>query len=194
MESKNIIISGVGGQGIILASELLALVAMEEGYDVKKSEVHGMSQRGGSVVSHIRIGEKIYSPLIEEGTADAILAFEKAEALRWIHYLHPEHGVVIANDLEIVPTVVAIGLDTYPENIDETIASIASQSFIVDGLKYAREAGNERTVNVVLLGVLSSFLPFSEETWLSVIEKRVPRAIEENKKAFKLGRAISTGK
>ncbi len=192
MESKNIIISGVGGQGIILASELLALVAMEEGYDVKKSEVHGMSQRGGSVVSHVRIGDKVYSPLIEEGTADAILAFEKAEALRWIHYLHPESGVVIVNDLEIVPTMVAIGLDTYPEDVEGTISSIASKYHIVDGLKYAREAGNERTVNVVLLGVLSTYLPFSEETWLSVIERRVPRAIEENKKAFLLGRGISS--
>ena len=189
MESKNLIICGVGGQGILLASELVALVAMEEGYDVKKSEVHGMAQRGGSVVSHVRIGDKVFSPLIEEGTADVILAFEKAEALRWVHYLNPKEGVLIVNDLEIVPPFVSIGLDEYPKDIEKTLKSIAKEAYFVDGIGLARQAGNERTANVALLGVLSNYMPFNEETWIEVIKRRVPpKTIEANLKAFSLGR------
>jgi len=189
MESKNLIICGVGGQGILLASELVALVAMEEGYDVKKSEVHGMAQRGGSVVSHVRIGHKVFSPLIEEGTADVILAFEKAEALRWVHYLNPKKGVLIVNDLEIVPPFVSIGLDEYPKDIEKTLKSIAKEAYFVDGIGLARQAGNERTANVALLGVLSNYMPFNEETWIEVIKRRVPpKTIEANLKAFSLGR------
>ncbi len=189
MESKNLIICGVGGQGILLASELVALVAMEEGYDVKKSEVHGMAQRGGSVVSHVRIGDKVFSPLIEEGTADVILAFEKAEALRWVHYLNPKKGVLIVNDLEIVPPFVSIGLDEYPKDIEKTLKSIAKEAYFVDGIGLARQAGNERTANVALLGVLSNYMPFNEETWIEVIKRRVPpKTIEANLKAFSLGR------
>jgi len=189
MEARNIIISGVGGQGIITASEILSEVALFNGFDVKKSEVHGMSQRGGSVVSHVRFGEKVYSPLIEKGTCDVILAFEKAEALRWLHYLKPEEGIVIVNDLEIIPNIVSLGLDTYPENIEDTLKKVASKVFVMDGIGIAKEAGDPRTANTALLGALSNYLPFSEESWIEVIKRRVkPNTIEANLKAFRMGR------
>jgi len=189
METRNIIISGVGGQGIITASEILSEVALFNGFDVKKSEVHGMSQRGGSVVSHVRFGEKVYSPLIEKGTCDVILAFEKAEALRWVHYLKPGKGIVIVNDLEIIPNMVSLGLDTYPENIEDTLKRVASKVFVMDGIEIAKEAGDPRTANTALLGALSNYLPFSEEGWIEVIKRRVkPNTIEANLKAFKMGR------
>ncbi len=189
METRNIIISGVGGQGIITASEILSEVALFNGFDVKKSEVHGMSQRGGSVVSHVRFGEKVYSPLIEKGTCDVILAFEKAEALRWVHYLKPGGGIVIVNDLEIIPNMVSLGLDTYPENIEDTLKRVASKVFVMDGIEIAKEAGDPRTANTALLGALSNYLPFSEESWIEVIKRRVkPNTIEANLKAFKMGR------
>ncbi len=189
METRNIIISGVGGQGIITASEILSEVALFNGFDVKKSEVHGMSQRGGSVVSHVRFGEKVYSPLIEKGTCDVILAFEKAEALRWVHYLKPGKGIVIVNDLEIIPNMVSLGLDTYPENIEDTLKRVASKVFVMDGIEIAKEAGDPRTANTALLGALSNYLPFSEESWIEVIKRRVkPNTIEANLKAFKMGR------
>ena len=189
METRNIIISGVGGQGIITASEILSEVALFNGFDVKKSELHGMSQRGGSVVSHVRFGEKVYSPLIEKGTCDVILAFEKAEALRWVHYLKPGKGIVIVNDLEIIPNMVSLGLDTYPENIEDTLKRVASKVFVMDGIEIAKEAGDPRTANTALLGALSNYLPFSEESWIEVIKRRVkPNTIEANLKAFKMGR------
>ncbi len=183
----NVIVSGVGGQGIILASELLALAAMEAGYDVKKSEVHGMSQRGGDVVSHVRFSEKVYSPLIEQGTCDLILAFEKAEALRYLHYLKPEDGVVIMNDLKIIPLPVTAGQDTYPENIEATIKKYANL-VVVDAIGMANRLGNPRVANTIMLGVASKFFDIPESIWIKVITNRVPKkTIEINKKAFKLG-------
>ncbi len=187
----NVIISGVGGQGIILASELLALAAMEAGYDVKKSEVHGMSQRGGDVVSHVRFSDKVYSPLIEQGTCDLILAFEKAEALRYLHYLKPEDGVVVMNDLEIIPLPVTAGEDTYPENVEETIRKYANL-VVVNAIDRAKELGNPRVANTIMLGVASKFFDIPEDVWLRVISNRVPKkTIEVNRKAFQLGREIA---
>jgi len=168
-KTKNIIISGVGGQGILTASEILALCAMEENLDVKKSEVHGMSQRGGSVVSFVKFGEKVYSPLIEKGSGDVILAFEKAEALRWRGYLKKEGGVVIMNTLE----------------------KYGVKTIVVDAVKLSKEAGDPRTQNTVLLGVLSNFIDFSVDTWEKVIKYRVPpKTVEANLRAFELGRSI----
>ncbi len=191
MKTKNIIISGVGGQGIILASELLSLAAMEAGFDVKKSEVHGMSQRGGSVVSNVRFGEKVYSPLIEEGTADVILSFEKLETLRWIHFLNPQSGVCIVNDLEIIPVQVSQGKGEYPGDIMKRLEKKATRVYLIDGVKYALQAGNPRTANTVLLGALSNFLPIEPEIWEETIKKRVPpKTIEANLKAFWLGRDL----
>lgn len=190
-KTKNIIISGVGGQGILTASEILALCAMEEGLDVKKSEVHGMSQRGGSVVSFVKFGDRVYSPLIEKGSGDIILAFEKAEGLRWRGYLKKEGGIVIMNTLEIYPTSVSLGLDTYPENVEEEFKKYNVKTIVVDAVKLSKEAGDPRTQNTVLLGVLSNFIDFSEDTWVEVIKNRVPpKTIDANLKAFEIGRKV----
>jgi len=186
----NIIIAGVGGQGILTASEILSKVAMEAGLDAKKSEVHGMSQRGGSVVSHVRFGEKVYSPLVEKGACDIILSFEKSEALRWVHYLKKEGGKVIINDLEIIPTTVSLKLDTYPTNIEEQIRDKAkAEVILVPATDLARQAGDARTANTVLLGVISNFLPFEDKVWEKVISDNVKKeTIEVNLKAFYLGK------
>ncbi len=185
----NVIISGVGGQGILTASELLAKVAMEAGLDAKKSEVHGMSQRGGSVVSHVRLGPKVYSPLVEKGSCDVILSFEKAETLRWIHYLKPGAKVII-NDLEIIPVTVSLKLDSYPKDVEKIIRERAGADvFLVPATELAKEAGDARTANTVLLGSLSLLLPFEMRIWEKVISENVKKdTIEVNLKAFHLGR------
>jgi len=184
---RSVLICGVGGQGILLASDILAEVAMESGYDVKKSEVHGMAQRGGSVVSHVRYGETVYSPLIGMGGADVILSFEKLEALRSIGYLSSD-GLVILNDLEILPLPCASGLEEYPSGITEKLKQRTKKMVVVDGLKLAKAAGSARTVNVALLGSLARHLDLSRQRWLEVIERRVPeRTVEMNRAAFELG-------
>lgn len=185
----NVIIAGVGGQGILTASELLAKVAMEAGLDAKKSEVHGMSQRGGSVVSHVRLGPKVYSPLIEKGACDVILSFEKAEALRWIHYLKPNARVII-NDLEIIPTTVSLKLDSYPKDVEKIIREKANaEVYLVPATELAKQAGDARTANTVLLGALSRFLPFEVALWEKVISENVKKdTVEVNLRAFHLGR------
>ncbi len=190
MQVKSIVICGVGGQGILLASDILADVCLESGYDVKKSEVHGMSQRGGDVISTVRYGEKVYSPIIGENSADIILALEKLEALRNIPYLKSD-GKLIVNDYRWDPLPVASGLDSYPEEVLEVLKSNVRNIYIVDGAKIAKEAGNLRTMNVVLLGVLSLFLDFSKEIWIKVMEKRIPsKYLEMNLIAFEKGRNL----
>jgi len=180
----NVFIAGVGGQGILLASEILSAVALSRGLDVKKSEVHGMAQRGGSVVSHVRFGERVYSPVIAEREAELLVSFEKMEALRWIHYL-ADRGTVIVNDQEIVPS----GLEEYPEGLGDEIRSRVSDALFLDALALARDAGNARAVNTVMLGAFSNYLDFPEEDWKKAIEARVPKkTIEVNLKAFELGR------
>jgi len=181
-------ITGVGGQGILLASEVLSEVARASGVDVKKSEVHGMAQRGGSVVGHVKFGPMVSSPIISEREADVILAFEKLEALRYINFLKAD-GQVIVNDQEIAPAPVASGEMDYPDDVWERIEKSASKAVLIPGIKLAKEAGSIRTTNVVLLGALSRFLPFEEDLWLEAIKKRVPpRTIETNIKAFELGK------
>ncbi|MBN2542498.1 indolepyruvate oxidoreductase subunit beta [bacterium] len=185
--TKSIFITGVGGQGILLASELLTSVAMREGYDAKKSEVHGMAQRGGSVISAVKFGEKVYSPLIAQAEADVLLSFEKLEALRYIKYLAPG-GKVIVNTQEIFPGPVSAGLMDYPKDIEDKIKEYAEEAIFIDGLSIAKEVGNVRTVNVVLLGATSYFLPFKKETWKEMIEGNVPpKTIEVNLQAFDKG-------
>ena len=180
----NVFICGVGGQGILLASEILSETALAEGLDVKKSEVHGMAQRGGSVVSHVRFGEKVHSPVIAPGEADLLVSFEKMEAVRWIHSLAPE-GKVIVNDQEIVPS----GLETYPKDVDDELRERAPDALMLDALALAREAGHPRAVNVVMLGAFSRFLDFTVEEWQEPIRKRVPpKTVDINIKAFELGR------
>ncbi len=189
METKSVIIAGVGGQGIILASNLLSEVAMEAGYDVKKSEIHGMSQRGGDVTSTVRFGEKVYSPIVGLGGAEVILAFEELEAMRNLPFLK-KGGTIIVNEYRIDPLPVASGTMEYPENITEYLKQKV-KTIPVDAKKLAEKAGNMRTMNVALLGVLSKSLNISEDIWLKIIERRVPKkAIEANKIAFRLGKEV----
>lgn len=192
MKEFNIILCGVGGQGIILTSEILALTGMESGFDVKKSEVHGMSQRGGSVFSHIRIGEKIYSPLIEKGKCDFLVSLEKAETLRWVHYLKKSDPLIIVNDLEIIPPLVSLGLDQYPEKIEENLKNITKNFYLIPALKLAEEIGEPRSANILILGFLSKFLPFEERIWEEVIKKNLPQnLVMVNLEAFKKGRSLT---
>jgi len=188
MSTTNILICGVGGQGILLASEILSEAAMESGYDVKKSEVHGMAQRGGSVVSHIRYGEKIYSPLIRKGEADFIFSFERMETLRYLDYLKAD-GAIIVNDQKISPTVVNIKEAYYPEDVEELCRHRAKEVLFIPAIRIAEELGNIRTVNVIMLGALSRYLNLDESLWLKCIERRVPKKyLEVNIQAFKRGR------
>lgn len=188
---KSIQIAGVGGQGILVAADIIAIAAMESGYDVKKSEIHGMSQRGGSVLSAVRYGEKVYSPVITVDQADVLLAFEKLEALRQLHYLK-EGGLLVINDLEIDPLPVAAGNMNYPDNILEIILEKLHEKniHILDANKIAVEAGNLRTMNVALLGSISHKLPeITQEAWEVAIKQRVPaKAIDVNLKAFSMGK------
>ncbi|MCK4353212.1 indolepyruvate oxidoreductase subunit beta [candidate division WOR-3 bacterium] len=188
--TKSILICGVGGQGILLASDILALTALKSGFDVKKSEVHGMAQRGGAVTSAVRFGAKVYSPLISENEADIILAFEKLEALRTIKHLK-QGGIYIINNYELPPLCVSAGEIEYPTNIIPQLKKVAKEVILVDGLSLARQAGNPRTVNIVLLGALAQKLNFPKEKYFQVIEQRLPeKTWKVNKKAFLLGFSI----
>jgi indolepyruvate ferredoxin oxidoreductase beta subunit len=186
--TTNILLCGVGGQGTLLASNLLAECAMESGHDVKKSEIHGMAQRGGSVVSHVRFGEKIASPIIRKGECDILLAFEELEALRWSEYLRP-NGLVICNCQNILPMSVSAGNSVYPPQIIEKLGKLSIEVLAVDAIGKAKELGNQKCLNVVLLGVLARKLEaIQKETWEKMIEKRVPpKYLELNKKAFVSG-------
>jgi indolepyruvate ferredoxin oxidoreductase beta subunit len=184
----NVLIVGVGGQGVLLASEILTEVAKEMGLDAKKSEVHGMSQRGGVVTSHVRFGEKVLSPLIPSGEANVILAFELAEGLRWVHQLS-ESGNFIVNDHRLVPPITATGKFFYPEDAMDRIMARAPQARLIEATKIAKELGNPRLVNTILLGVMSQSIELDEEKWLEVIERMAPKGTGElNKKAFMAGR------
>lgn len=183
----NVIMVGVGGQGIILASEVLAEVAMNAGYDVRKSDVHGMAQRGGSVSSHVRFGGDVKSPLIERGHADFMLAFEKVEGLRACDMLK-DNATIIMNDVEIVPTTVSIGLGEYPTDVTDRIAALGFSLKLVDAFKLAGRAGTFKAANVVLLGTLASNLAIDRELWIDVIKGRVPKKfLDVNIEAFRLG-------
>lgn len=183
---KNILLVGVGGQGTILASKILTEGLMEAGYDVKMSEIHGMSQRGGNVSTQIRFGEKVYSPIMGKGEADVIVAFEKMEALRWIEYLKPG-GELVINDFEIPTIPIQIGAEKYPEDILGTLNK-AAHTVAVKAGDIAQKLGNARTMNVVLLGALAKAMRLDEIDWESLIRKNVKKGYEEmNWKAFKAG-------
>lgn len=191
--TTNILMVGVGGQGVLLASEILALLALEAGLDVKKSEVHGMSQRGGVVSSHIRMGEKVYSPTIGKGDADVLMSFEAAECLRALPWLKAD-GTVITSHTRIVPPITTIGEFTYPDDPVAMLRKKVPNLKDVDADSIARELGNSRLVNTILLGVLSNSLSISEEMWLDVIRKRVPpKFIDLNVEAFVRGRQLEFG-
>lgn len=190
LKPVNILLVGVGGQGTILATRILAQAAQDVGYDIKVSEIKGMAQRGGSVVTQVRLGEKIYSPLISEGSADVILAFEKMEAQRWLPYLK-EGGDIIINDQAIPPVPVLIGAAVYPENCLEKVKESAPNTTVVDALNIALNCGNPKAANVVLVGLLAKRLPIAKETWLEALKARVPaKFIDVNLKAFEEGYAL----
>ncbi|MBB5022266.1 indolepyruvate oxidoreductase subunit beta [Desulfurispira natronophila] len=190
MEDKitNILLAGVGGQGILLTSEILSEVALGKGLDVKKSEVHGMAQRGGSVVSHVRIGKEVHSPLIRSGEANFLLSFEKMETLRW-QSLISRDTVCIVNDTQIFPTNVNVGLDKYPEDIDAFLDQNFNACFRVDASKLAVQAGTAKAANIVLVGALARLLTdYDKELWLDAIKRKVPKAtVKINCEAFRLG-------
>ncbi len=188
MKTKNIMIVGVGGQGTLLASKLLGRLLLTKGYDVKVSEVHGMSQRGGSVVTYVRYGEKVYSPVVDKGEADFIISFEMLEAARWVEYLK-KGGTIVTNTQQINPMPVITGTAEYPENLSTKIAEKGINIEAFDALSLAEEAGTSKAVNLVLLGRISKYFDFTDEEWMDAIQKSVPaKFLELNKKAFSLGK------
>ena len=189
METKNIMIVGVGGQGTLLTSRILGGITRQAGYDVKISEVHGMAQRGGSVVTYVRYGEKVAEPIVEEGCADVLIAFERLEALRYAHFLK-KNGVIIVNDQRMDPMPVAIGLAQYPKNIIETLKE-KYNVVVVDAQAKALEIGNARVFNTIIIGVAAKRMDFAKEDWLKIIEATVPpKTVEINLKAFEAGYAL----
>ena len=186
--TKNIMIVGVGGQGSLLASKLLGTLLSEAGADVKVSEVHGMSQRGGSVVTYVRYGDKVYSPIIDKGEADFIVSFEKIEAARYASYLK-SGGKIIVNTQEIEPMPVITGAAEYPTDALDKLLALGADVDALDALTPATEAGSSKAVNIVLMGRLSKYMDIPEEKWLDAIRRSVkPKFVELNEKAFKLGR------
>lgn len=188
MQTKNIMIVGVGGQGTLLASKLLGRLLLSKDYDVKVSEVHGMSQRGGSVVTYVRYGDRVNSPIIDKGEADVIVSFELLEAARWTEYLR-EGGTIVTNIQQTNPMPVITGAAVYPENLCDKIKAQGINLDAMDALELANKAGTAKAVNLVLMGRLSKYFDFTEEEWMDAIEKSVPeKFLEINKKAFLLGK------
>ena len=187
METRNIMIVGVGGQGSLLASKLMGNVLLIEGYDAKVSEVHGMSQRGGAVVTYVRYGEKVYSPIVDKGQAELIISFELLECARWIDHLAPG-GQVVTNTQQIDPMPVISGNVKYPEDLLKKMEAKGAKVEAFDALALANEAGSSKTVNIVCMGRLSKFFPFPKETWIKALEESVPpQFLELNRRAFELG-------
>jgi indolepyruvate ferredoxin oxidoreductase beta subunit len=186
--TMNVLVAGVGGQGVILASDIMCEVFMEAGYDVKKSEVHGMAMRGGIVTSHFRFGKKVYSPLIKEGDVDILFAFEQVEGLRWINHLKPD-GKIVMNDHKVNPPIVNLGEMEYPKDIPKKIGSRFKEFYLVKGTEIALQIGDARAANVVLLGAISKFFDVKEDIWLKTILNHLPAKVHElNQKAFAAGK------
>ena len=198
MKTVNVSLVGVGGQGIILTADLLAKTAAISGYDVKKSEIHGMAQRGGSVTSQVRFGKEVASPIIQEGTADILVSFDKLEAIRNVGIL-AKTGTALVNDLYLVPVTVSSGQQKSVADLDGKVKKAFKKLVLVDAMKVAtEEVGNARTMNMVIAGALSALCPFEESLWLKALEALLsgPKAklLEVNKKAFQLGRAAAMKK
>ncbi len=186
MTAKSIMIVGVGGQGTLLTSRILGGITSEAGYDVKLSEVHGMAQRGGSVVTFVRYGEKVAEPIVEEGQADVLIAFEKLEALRYAHFLKKD-GVLIINDWRIEPITVVTGAAQYPEGIIEKLSK-EHKVYTINAMEEALKLGNAKAFNVIVLGMAAKHMEFTKEDWLRIIEKTVPpKTVEINRQAFLTG-------
>jgi indolepyruvate ferredoxin oxidoreductase beta subunit len=184
----NVSLVGVGGQGILLTSDILALAAMHAGLDVKKSEIHGMSQRGGSVISQVRFGTHVHSPIVPDGESDILVSFERTEALRWVHLAKPG-ATILVNDMERIPVTVSSGLQPPARDLAQRLAAYPGL-ILVDANPLAVQAGNLRAANVVVMGALSTLVPFDEEHWQAAIRERVPQdLLEVNLRAFAAGRA-----
>jgi indolepyruvate ferredoxin oxidoreductase beta subunit len=187
--TANVLLAGVGGQGVILASDIMSEVFMEAGYDVKKSEIHGMAMRGGIVTSHFRFGKKVYSPLIKEGEVDILFAFEQLEGLRWINHVK-RRGKVVMNDNKVNPPIVNLGDMDYPKDIPEIVRSKVKDFYLIKGTDIALQLGDARAANVVLLGAISKLFEVKEDIWLNTILNNLPPKVHDlNKKAFAVGRA-----
>ncbi len=188
---KNVIFAGVGGQGVILASKILMEAAMAAGYDVKESEVHGMAQRGGSVDCHVRFGEKVYSPLIEKGTADFVVCLELLETMRKLEYLKGD-GMIIVNREKIDPAPVAAGLEQYPADIEDWLKANVKKHLVLDTKAALKEVGSAKALNIVMLGALSNYLEFTDEQWAAAIRALVKeKFVDMNLKAFNLGKGLA---
>lgn len=184
----NVSLVGVGGQGILLTSDILALAAMHAGLDIKKSEIHGMSQRGGSVISQVRFGTKVFSPIIPDGQSDVLVSFERTEALRWIHLARPGARILV-NDMERIPVSVSSGLQPAAQDIEKRLAAYPGLR-LINANPLAIQAGNLRTANLVMVGALSTLVPFDEEHWQAAMRERIPaKLLDVNLRAFALGRA-----
>ena len=186
----NVSLVGVGGQGSLLTSDVLALAAMHAGLDVKKSEIHGMSQRGGSVISQVRFGTQVFSPIVPDGQSDVLVSFERTEALRWAHLAKPDAKILV-NDMDRIPITVSSGLQPPVQDMDKRLAAYPGLR-LIDANPLAIQAGNLRAANIVLLGALSAFVPFGEEHWQSALRERIPaKLLEVNLRAFAAGRAAA---
>ena len=184
----NVSLVGVGGQGILLTSDILALAAMHAGLDVKKSEIHGMSQRGGSVISQVRFGSKVFSPIVPEGESDILVSFERTEALRWAHLARPGAKILV-NDMERIPVTVSSGLQPPAKDVDRRLAAYPGLILLAAN-PFAVQAGNLRAANVVVMGALSNLVPFDEHHWQAALRERIPeKLLDVNLRAFALGRA-----
>lgn len=191
-EKGNILFCGVGGQGILLASEVTSYSLLAAGMEVRKSEVHGMAQRGGSVTAHLRFGSKVYSPLISPGEADIVVAFEMLEAARYLPFMHTK-SIAIVNTHRIYPPAVATGKIPYPENVLDELRSRDIKVKTLDAFEIARSVGEIRAVNIVMVGVLSSYLPVDENVFLDVLLERIPPKFRDaNIRAFEQGRKVAT--
>ena len=185
----NVSLVGVGGQGILLTSDILAKTAALAGLDVKKSEIHGMAQRGGSVISQVRFGEKVYSPIIRDGASDLLVSFERLEALRWRHLLAP-NGRVLINDINMTPITVSSGQQPAVTDLDARLKNEYPGALYIDAMSLAKSVGNTRAMNMVVAGALSKLTPFSVEVWEQAMRERIPvKLIDMNIKAFETGRA-----
>jgi indolepyruvate ferredoxin oxidoreductase beta subunit len=188
-ETKNLIFAGVGGQGVLLIAEITALTAVRTGYDVKQTEVHGVSQRGGSVESHVRYGEVVYSPLVTGGQADVVVGLEKLEGLRYANFVRPETGIVLVNDHEIIPGSVANAIERYPHNSIDFLRDKGVHVVAIPASKLALDLGDGRMANIVLLGALSTLLDLPIEAWQETLKAKLPAKYRDaNLRAFEVGR------
>lgn len=192
-KTTDILFAGVGGQGVLLAAEITALAAVHSGYDVKQTEVHGVSQRGGSVETHVRFGGKVWSPIVTPGKTDVVVGLEKLEALRFAHYAHPETGAILVNDHAIVPGSVADADQLYPHDAIERMRRLGNRVLPIEASRVARELGDGRMANVVMLGAMATFLPITEEAWIETLIRRLPEKYRKpNLEAFSAGHALAS--